>query len=209
MKQLSSRALKKKEQIQLAAKRLFLEKGFSNTSMDAITKEAGVSKQTVYSYYESKEDLLYDVFQNLVGEIDIENKFQLSQMIEINNINDLTTILEMVAEKISKNLVQPEYLGMARIILAEISYFPQLGELFKEAVPTQVIGTIISILSHANKKDVIKINEADMDIVARMLIGPLLTYILLDGLLVPKHQVTVPSHEKISSIIHYFIKSIQ
>lgn len=209
MKQLSSRALKKKEQIQLAAQRLFLEKGFSNTSMDAITKEAGVSKQTVYSYYDSKEELLFDVFQHLIREIDIENKFQLTQKIEINNIDDLTTILEMIAEKISENLVQPEYLGMARIILAEIAYFPQLGELFKEAVPTQVIGTISSILSHANKKDVIKIKEADLDVVARMLIGPLLTYILLDGLLVPKDQVTVPSHEKIASIIHYFIRSIQ
>lgn len=209
MKQLSSRALKKKEQIQLAAQRLFLEKGFSNTSMDAITKEAGVSKQTVYSYYESKEDLLYDVFQHLIREIDIENKFQLTEKIEINNIGDLTTLLEMVAKKISENLVQPEYLGMARIILAEIAYFPQLGALFKEAVPTQVIGTIKSILSHANKKDVIKIKDADMDVAARMLIGPLLTYILLDGLLVPKDQVTVPSREKIASIIHYFIKSIQ
>ncbi|MDL4841241.1 TetR/AcrR family transcriptional regulator [Aquibacillus rhizosphaerae] len=209
MKKLSSRALKKKEQIQLAAQRLFLEKGFSNTSMDAITKEAGVSKQTVYSYYESKEDLLFDVFQSLIGEIDIENKFQLTQNIEINNIGDLTMTLEMVAEKISKNLVQPEYLGMARIILAEMAYFPQLGELFKEAVPTQIIGTISNILSHANKIGVIKINEADMDVVARMLIGPLLTYILLDGLLVPKDQVTVPSREKIASIIHYFIKSIQ
>ncbi len=209
MKKLSSRALKKKEQIQLAAQRLFLERGFSNTSMDAITKEAGVSKQTVYSYYESKEDLLYDVFQNLIGEFDIKNKFQLSQEIEINNIDDLTTILETVAEKISKNLVQPEYLGMARIILAEIAYFPQLGELFKNAVPTQVMGIIRIILSQANKNDVINIKDADMDVVARMLIGPLLTYILLDGLLVPKHQVTVPSHEKIASIIHYFIKSIQ
>lgn len=209
MKQLSSRALKKKEQIQIAAQRLFLEKGFSNTSMDAITKEAGVSKQTVYSYYDSKEDLLYDVFQHLISEIDIENKFQLTHNIEINNIGELTSILEMVAEKISKNLAQPEYLGMTRIILAEIVYFPQLGTLFKEAVPTQVIGTITSILSHANKKDLIKIKEADLDVVARMLIGPLLTYILLDGLLVPKDQVTVPSQEKIASIIHYFIKSIQ
>ncbi len=209
MKKLSSRALKKKEQIQLAAKRLFLEKGFSNTSMDAITKEAGVSKQTVYVYYESKEDLLYDVFQNLIGQIDIESKFQLTQKIEINNIDDLTRLLEMVAEKISQNLVQPEYLGMARIILSEISYFPQLGELFKQAVPTQVIGTIRGILSYANKKDVINIQEADTEVIARMLIGPLLTYILLDGLLVPKDQVTVPSREKIASIIHYFIKSIQ
>ncbi|WP_226038553.1 TetR/AcrR family transcriptional regulator [Aquibacillus saliphilus] len=209
MTKLSSRALKKKEQIQLAAQRLFLEKGFSNTSMDAITKEAGVSKQTVYSYYKSKEDLLYDVFQSLIGEIDIENKFKLTQNIEINTIDELTTLLKMVAEKISESLVQPEYLGMTRIILAEMAYFPQLGELFKEAVPTQVIGTIRNILSQANKKDVIKIKEADTDVVARMLIGPLLTYILLDGLLVPKYQVTIPSREKIASIIHYFIKSIQ
>lgn len=208
MKELSPRALAKKRQIQSAAQELFLTNGFSDTSMDAVTKKAKVSKQTVYSYYESKEALLYDVFQNLIREINFEKEFQLTQTFEINNITDLTTLLEKVAEKISKSLVQPEYLGLVRIILAEMSNFPQLGELFIEAVPKKVIFMITSILIKAKNKGLIQLDEKDMDVTVRMLIGPLLTYILLDGLLVPQDKVIKISNSKISSIIHYFIKGI-
>ncbi|KEF38663.1 transcriptional regulator [Schinkia azotoformans MEV2011] len=208
MKELSPRALAKKKKIQLAAQRLFLKNGFSNTSMDTVTKEAKVSKQTIYSYYESKESLLYDVFQNLISEIDFEKEFQLTQRIEINNLNDLTAILEKIAERISKSLIHPEYLGLVRIILAEMSHFPELGELFKEAVPKQIMGIITKILLHANQKGIIEIDENNMDIIVRMLIGPVLTYILLDGLLVPKNKVNAISSQKVSSIVHYFVNSI-
>ena len=52
-----SRSEQKREQILLAAKELFCEQGFPNTSMDEVAKLAGVSKQTVYSHFGCKDDL--------------------------------------------------------------------------------------------------------------------------------------------------------
>lgn len=40
-----------------AAKRLFLERGFADTSVDQITKAAGVAKGTYYLYFTTKEDV--------------------------------------------------------------------------------------------------------------------------------------------------------
>ena len=40
-----------------AAEKLFFSKGFSNTTMDEIAKEAEYSKGTLYLYFKSKEDL--------------------------------------------------------------------------------------------------------------------------------------------------------
>jgi TetR/AcrR family transcriptional regulator, mexJK operon transcriptional repressor len=37
-----------------AAWQLFLEQGFSATSMDAVAKAAGVSKATLYAYFPSR-----------------------------------------------------------------------------------------------------------------------------------------------------------
>ena len=45
-----------------SAHKLFLEKGISGTTMDDISKEAGCSKTTIYSYFESKEDLVNYLF---------------------------------------------------------------------------------------------------------------------------------------------------
>ena len=48
----------KRTTILRAAHELFLRDGFSATSMDAVTKEAGVSKATVYAHFASKQALL-------------------------------------------------------------------------------------------------------------------------------------------------------
>lgn len=47
----------KREQILEGAKRVFLKMGFDAASMNDITREAGVSKGTIYVYFQNKEDL--------------------------------------------------------------------------------------------------------------------------------------------------------
>lgn len=47
----------KREQIIDGAKRVFMSVGFDAASMNDITREAGVSKGTIYVYFENKEDL--------------------------------------------------------------------------------------------------------------------------------------------------------
>ncbi len=47
----------KREQILDGAKRVFMEQGLEAASMNDITRAAGVSKGTIYVYFENKEDL--------------------------------------------------------------------------------------------------------------------------------------------------------
>lgn len=51
----------KKEAFLDAAKKLFAKKGFENTSIDEVVKHAGLTKRTLYQYFQSKEDLFYAV----------------------------------------------------------------------------------------------------------------------------------------------------
>ncbi len=53
----------KREQIIDGAKAVFMKLGFDAASMNDITREAGVSKGTIYVYFQNKEDL----FQAIVG----------------------------------------------------------------------------------------------------------------------------------------------
>jgi AcrR family transcriptional regulator len=52
---------KKRESLVNTAESHFIKMGFDNASIDAIAKEAGVTKRTLYQYFESKEDLFYAV----------------------------------------------------------------------------------------------------------------------------------------------------
>lgn len=45
-----------------SAHTLFLAKGIAGTTMDDIAQEAGCSKATIYSYFESKEELVHYLF---------------------------------------------------------------------------------------------------------------------------------------------------
>ncbi|WP_117149240.1 TetR/AcrR family transcriptional regulator [Paraliobacillus zengyii] len=61
----------RKIDIMQAAMRFFSKKGFQSTSMQEIANEAGMSKGSLYKYFESKEELLIKVFKfnhdNMVG----------------------------------------------------------------------------------------------------------------------------------------------
>src|SRR6185437_1925868 len=55
--ELGRRGLHTRQSILRSAARLFLERGFHGTSIDAIAKAAGGSRATVYQYFEDKEDI--------------------------------------------------------------------------------------------------------------------------------------------------------
>lgn len=52
-------------EIKDAAFTLFGERGFANTSVRAIAEKAGKSKGLIYHYFDSKEDILQGIFEDL------------------------------------------------------------------------------------------------------------------------------------------------
>lgn len=64
----AKRTQQKKEKILKAAKQLFLERGFTDTSIAEIAAQAGVSQVTIYNYFNSKENLLKEVMQAYMTE---------------------------------------------------------------------------------------------------------------------------------------------
>lgn len=51
----------RKNDIVAAAEKIFLQKGFEAATMDDIAKEAQFSKKTLYSYFNGKEELYYEI----------------------------------------------------------------------------------------------------------------------------------------------------
>ena len=56
---------RKRELLQIAYK-LFLSRGYENTSVDEIIEVAGIAKGTYYYYFESKEQMLEDVIGMMI-----------------------------------------------------------------------------------------------------------------------------------------------
>ena len=55
----------RKDQILDAATNLFAQKGFSETRMDDIVQESGLSKGTLYWYFKSKDEIILSIFERM------------------------------------------------------------------------------------------------------------------------------------------------
>lgn len=105
-----------------AALSLFLANGYGQTSMDAIAKKAGVAKQTVYSYFNSKEQLFTAIMCSHCSS---------AEMFDNPNIDALPEVaLPILAEEILVMVSDADRLALHRIVMAESAKFPELGKAF-------------------------------------------------------------------------------
>jgi len=65
----SSRVVKKNNIIKIAAN-LFSQKSFHDVTMDEIAEKVGVAKGTIYLYFSSKDNLLFEILEHTFGSIE-------------------------------------------------------------------------------------------------------------------------------------------
>jgi TetR/AcrR family transcriptional regulator, mexJK operon transcriptional repressor len=203
--ELTPRARAKRDQIREGAQRVFLERGFAGTSTDAVSSEAGVSKQTLYVYYASKKELLADVLRHLIHE-GAQTQPPVMEVGVFETPNEVRRVLSLLARSLIADLMQPDYLALLRVVIAETPRLPQLGSLFRAAVPERVLGNVSAILEGARRGGVIGV--VDPDAASRMFAGALLTYAILDGLLVDDSPPRPPTPEQIEAVVELFMKTI-
>jgi AcrR family transcriptional regulator len=189
-----------------AARRLFTENGFSNTSMDAVTREAGVSKQTVYVYFRDKDELFGEVLRLFIDGNSPEGFVEPLLEAPMESAEDLEGILTGFAGSLVEHLMNPSYLAMIRMTFAELRRFPQLGRQFRERVPERVMARAATLLEKAKARGIASI--PDIESAVRLFVGPFIVHVVLDGLLaagVPQK----PSPERIKGIVAGFMRSIR
>ncbi|MFL5701307.1 MAG: TetR/AcrR family transcriptional regulator [Ktedonobacteraceae bacterium] len=197
-----TRAEKKRAQIRTAAKELFLRSGFQGTSTDAIAAAAGVSKETLYRYYASKEDLFMDVVRSLTTE-----RLHLAQWTERSteptSRQDLRILLRAIARQVVETMVQPEYQAIVRLMLAELPRFPELGPLFRQTIPEPANKALLTLLHQGQAHGVVR-QHINLPLIGRMFFSTLLSYGVLDGLLSNAPMPHLPE----ASVIETFVDQI-
>jgi TetR/AcrR family transcriptional regulator, mexJK operon transcriptional repressor len=167
----SASALSKRERVVAAASRLFLEDGYGATGMDAIAKEADVSKATLYSYYEDKSSLFADVMLRMCEEVG--GHLQMDTLIGGSPEDTLRAIalhgLRRVLNSIRRQFLQR--------VVAESREFPELGRKFWENGPGRVQGVLTRYLEDAKRRGALDIDDPPR--VAARLVGQITGLYLL------------------------------
>jgi AcrR family transcriptional regulator len=69
----------KKIKILMAAITLFARKGFEKTTINDISKEAGIGKGTVYEYFHNKEEMINESFHFFLSQMDLDHEHILKE----------------------------------------------------------------------------------------------------------------------------------
>jgi len=128
-----------------AARHAFLASGFGAVSMDAIAREAAVSKATVYAHFTSKEAL----FGAVVADV-AEQHFAGFTALELDP-RDIEASLATIARRFLDLVLSPEAIAVNRIIIGEVTRFPALSEVFWQAGPERNRAQIEDFLRRAAK----------------------------------------------------------
>jgi AcrR family transcriptional regulator len=118
----------KRRQVMEGARTVFLSQGFDGASMNDIARAAGVSKGTLYVYFDSKERL----FEALIRE---GRKEQAERLVFPSDPGDAAELLRGFGRRLIEMMTRPETIAYVRIVIAATAKFPRLGQVFYEAGP--------------------------------------------------------------------------
>ena len=173
-----NRAAAKRAQITKAAREVFLERGYAATSMDAVTALAGVSKQTIYSYFPSKGELFADFLDGELGHLRVD----VGAPAPITSTAQLRATLLAVATALVRRFMRDDTINLLRVVLGDAYRVPEVRDAVCEVIPNQLFGLVEAILGAAAAEGVVEPPQPGLT--ARMFIGPVVSFVILDGLLV-------------------------
>jgi TetR/AcrR family transcriptional regulator, mexJK operon transcriptional repressor len=194
----------KRDTIQAAAQQLFLRSGLRRTSMDAIAAEANVSKQTIYRYFQSKEQLFVEVLNHLVAEGLQAEVRHLSPQAPLGR-RDLEATLLRIAQVAIDAVLDSTYLALVRVLIAEGADFPELAGRFRASAIDRVGGQLRSLLRSPYLAEVIELPEGDAAL--RLFVAPLLSY-ELEGLLGDPANARSRAAAELPILVKLFVAAI-
>src|SRR2546421_4358806 len=112
-----------------AALACFSERGFAASRMEDIARRAGISKGTIYLYFESKEAVFKALAQRVVG----------SRIAEIGAFvqgfeGPTPDLLRLVLGKVGSIVSSGDVAVLPRMVLAEAGNFPELAQTWRREV---------------------------------------------------------------------------
>jgi len=146
----------KRQQIIEGAHAVFLAQGFDAASMNDIARAAGVSKGTLYVYFQDKGQLFQAICNRECTE-HAERVFKFDP-----EHQDVEATLTRVGEGFVKTLCCPAKASTARTVIAIAERMPEIGKSFYETGPAHGIELLAGYLDDQVKAGVLKIDDCEI-----------------------------------------------
>jgi len=177
------------EEITAAALELFVERGYAATRLEDVAARAGVSKGTVYLYFDNKEELFKAVVrEGLVSPL-VAMK-GLADSFEGPTIELLRVLVCGWWEKIGSTRLS----GIPKLIIGESGNFPELARFYVAEVVEPGHEVVASIVRRGVARG--DFRDVDPDLTARLIAAPLLLSMLW------QHSLAAHSRQRVDPLAY-------
>jgi len=152
------------EKVIQAALALFGERGIESTSMDAIARESGVSKATIYKHWVDKEALLMEAMCHVHG-LDEERD-------EVDT-GDLEQDLVAVLTRKPPGELDEARTRLTPALIAYSAVHPEFGAAWRHRVMEPPRESLKRVLRRGMREGLLK-PDLDLDVAVALMLGPLL-----------------------------------
>ena len=125
-----------------AALTLFVERGFSATRLEDVAKIAGVSKGTLYLYFESKDELFKTVVREGIVSRIAEYEGVISQFPGTS-----AALVRLLLHAWWDEIGNTALGGITKLMMSEAGNFPELARFYHEEVITRAFGLFVAALT--------------------------------------------------------------
>ena len=116
---------KRREQIKGIALKLFIDNGYSKTTMDEIVQAVGISKGGMYHHFSNKEEIFLELLKD-------GNEYRKNLVVEYMRENSQSRNEKIVEMLLDKILDKNQYKDLYTVFLMEIQSNEKFKRLFKK-----------------------------------------------------------------------------
>lgn len=189
-----SKSESKRQQILDAASRLFINNVYNEVSMNLVAKEAGVSKQTVYSHFGCKEDLFAAAIEAKCVEFNLGDA-----------LTDLERPIEQALLAFANDFVEllksDDVLKLLRVFMSNGPDANHIAEIAWQVSSKRTIDELSRYLDKQQQQG--KLHLDDINIKARQFMA------LIDGLWNTKQLMGIATEEDMQMIPAYTQSAVQ
>lgn len=158
-------------ELMAAALGLFVEKGFAATRLEDIAMQAGVSKGTLYLYFDSKEALFKAVIQEGIIPVVAEN-----EAIAAQHTGASFELLEKLLHNWWHKIGLTDFAGIPKLMVAEARNFPEIAQFYYENVISRGRALVGAVLARGMESG--EFRRMDVETCIDVVIAPILMLLI-------------------------------
>lgn len=150
-----------------AALALFVEKGYAATRLDDVAALAGVSKGTLYLYFDNKEALFKAVIQE-----DTLREMEDVEALVARHSGSARNALEALLTTWWQRSIQGASVGILKLMVAEAGNFPEVARYYHDTVTARARELLRGIVARGIEEG--EFSPVDLESTTDVLVAPIL-----------------------------------